>query len=86
MLLFATGGTTWFAFHPLTPINEQDHPVWNPLLYTLDQMLPVVTLGHDDMWQARGASQWVTVVLIAVGWTLATTVAAGISRGLHRER
>ncbi|WP_190815492.1 bactofilin family protein [Saccharopolyspora pogona] len=86
MLLFVTGGTGWFAFHPLIPINEQDHPVWNPLLYTLDQMLPVVTLGHDDMWQARGASQWVTVVLIAVGWTLATTVAAGISRGLHRER
>ncbi|MEV6228694.1 oxidoreductase [Saccharopolyspora shandongensis] len=86
MLLFATAGTAWFAFHPLIPINEQDHPVWNPLLYTLDQMVPVVTLGQDDMWQARGVSQWVTVVLVAVGWTLATTVAAGISRGLHRER
>ncbi|MER5391067.1 oxidoreductase [Saccharopolyspora sp. NPDC002686] len=83
---FAVVGTAWFSFHPLVPINEQDHPVWNPLLYTLDQMLPVVSLGHDDMWQARGASQWVTVALVTAGWTLATTVAAGVSRGLHRER
>ncbi|SEG15020.1 hypothetical protein SAMN02982929_01635 [Saccharopolyspora kobensis] len=83
---FAVVGTAWFVFHPLVPVNEQDRPVWNPLLYTLDQMLPVVSLGHDDMWQARGLSQWVTVALVAAGWTLATTVAAGFSRALHRER
>ncbi|KAA5826029.1 oxidoreductase [Saccharopolyspora hirsuta] len=86
LVAFAVVGTAWFSFHPLIPVNEQDRPVWNPLLYTLDQMLPVVSLGHDDMWQARGVSQWVTVALVAAGWTLATTVAAGISRALHRER
>ncbi|GAA0527218.1 oxidoreductase [Saccharopolyspora thermophila] len=86
LLLFAAAGTAWFDAHPLVPINEQDHPVWSPLLYTVDQMLPVVTLGHDDMWQARGVSQWVSVVLVAVGWILATTIAAGISRGLNRDR
>ncbi|GAA4616148.1 oxidoreductase [Saccharopolyspora hordei] len=85
LVAFAVAGTAWFSAHPLVPINEQDHPVWNPLLYTLDQMLPVVSLGHDDMWQARGVSQWVMVALVTAGWTLATTVAAGISRALHRE-
>ncbi|MER7011693.1 oxidoreductase [Saccharopolyspora sp. NPDC000359] len=83
---FAVVGTAWFSAHPLVPVNEQDRPVWNPVLYTLDQMLPVVSLGHDDMWQARGLSQWVTVALVTAGWTLATTVAAGVSRALHRER
>ncbi|WP_249124339.1 oxidoreductase [Saccharopolyspora erythraea] len=86
LLLFGVVGTVWFSFHELVPINQDDHPVWNPLLYTVDQLVPIINLGHDGMWQARGHSQWITVLLIAAGWILATTVAAGISRGLRRER
>lgn len=86
LLLFGAAGTTWFNHHELQPINEDDHPVWNPLLYTVDQLVPIINLGHDVMWQAQGHSQWITVVLIAAGWILATTVAAGISRALRRER
>lgn len=84
--LFAVVGTLWFGGHRLEPINDEDHPVWNPFLYTVDQLVPIVNLGHDVMWQAEGHSQWITVVLIAVGWVLATTVAAGITRSLRRER
>ncbi len=85
LMLLTAAGTTWFSYHPLTPINSEDHPVWNPFLYTVDQLMPIVNLGHDLMWQAHGNSQWITVVLIASGWILATTVAAGITRGLRRE-
>lgn len=87
LVLFAAAGTAWFGSRkPLDPINAEDNPVWNPFLYTVDQLVPIVNLGHDVMWQAKGHSQWITVVLIAVGWILATTVAAGISRALRRER
>ena len=86
LLLFGVVGTVWFSYHELVPINQDDHPVWNPFLYTVDQLVPIINLGHDGMWQARGHSQWITVVLIAAGWILATTVAAGISRALRRER
>lgn len=86
LLGFAVGGTLWFQHHPLQPINEEDHPIWNPFLYTVDQLVPIINLGHDVMWRAEGTSQWITVVLIAAGWILATTVAAGITRGLQRER
>ncbi|MFD0918147.1 oxidoreductase [Saccharopolyspora rosea] len=85
LVVLTAAGTSWFSFHELTPINADDHPVWNPLLYTVDQLLPIINLGNDNMWQARGVSQWITVVLIAAGWVLATTVAAGVSRALRRE-
>ncbi|MFR9730517.1 polymer-forming cytoskeletal protein [Saccharopolyspora sp. MS10] len=85
LLAFAAAGSAWFSAHELQPINEEDHPVWNPFLYTVDQLVPIINLGHDVMWRADGHSQWITVVLIAVGWVLATTVAAGITRALRRE-
>lgn len=86
LLLVGVLGSVWFNEHELVPVNEEDHPVWNPVLYTVDQLVPVVDLGNDGIWRAEGASQWITVALIAAGWTLATTVAAGISRALQRER
>ena len=85
LILFAAGGTTWFSYHPLVPINSEDHPVWSPFLYTVDQLVPIINLGNDVMWRATGNSQWITVVLIAAGWILATTVAAGITRSLRRD-
>ncbi|WP_460958440.1 hypothetical protein [Parasphingorhabdus pacifica] len=85
LLLFAALGTSWFSRHELEPINQEDNPVWSPLLYTVDQLVPIVNLGHDVMWRAQGPSQWITVGLIAAGWILATTVAAGITRTLRRN-
>lgn len=87
LLFFGIAGTTWFSLNdPLVPINQDDRPIWNPFLYTVDQLVPIINLGHDVMWRAEGHSQWITVTLITAGWILATTVAAGISRTLRRER
>lgn len=84
LVVLSVLGTTWFSFNRLSPINQDDEPVWNPFLYTVDHMVPVVNLGHEGTWRAMGASQWITVLLIAAGWILATTVAAGITRTLRR--
>lgn len=86
LLLFAGGGTWWFSFHELVPIAHEDRPVWNPFLYTVDQLVPIVNFGNDGVWRAEGASQWITVALITAGWILATTVATGINRSLYRDR
>ncbi|MDI2031278.1 oxidoreductase [Saccharopolyspora sp. TS4A08] len=86
LVLLSAAGTTWFSMHgPLQPVNAEDHPHWSPLLYTVDQLVPIINLGHDVMWRTSGTSQWITVALIAAGWVLATTVAAGITRALRRD-
>ncbi len=86
LLLALAVGSLWFGFHPrLTEINEQDHLIWNPVLYTLDLLVPIIDFGNKNRWQAPGASQWIASGLIATGWVLATTAAAGLTRMLRRN-
>lgn len=78
-------GSLWFAAGPrLKEINEQDHLWWNPWLFTIDLVVPIVDFGNKNRWQTPGASQWIASGLIALGWILATTVAAGLTRLLKR--
>jgi hypothetical protein len=79
-------GTVWFATHAVpTVVNSDDHLVWNPFLFTIDHLVPIVDFGFKNRWQVTGVSQWVTAGLIASGWILATTVAAGLTRMLRRS-
>jgi hypothetical protein len=79
-------GSVWFSLQP-EPVeaNTDDHLVWNPVLFTIDQLVPIVDFGHKNRWHFDGASQWITAGLVAAGWILATTVAAGITRMLRRS-
>ncbi|ALG15730.1 hypothetical protein AOZ06_52760 [Kibdelosporangium phytohabitans] len=77
-------GTVWFAFHRLSHLDNDQNPVWNPALLALDLLLPIIDLGQDKMWRMDGNSEWVSGILIAAGWVLATTVAAGATRLLKR--
>jgi hypothetical protein len=72
-----------FRFCPLT--NQDDHLVWNPFLYTLDLLIPIVDFGNKNRWAVAGVSQWFAAGLTAAGWLLATTVAAGVTRMLRRQ-
>ncbi|GLZ37502.1 hypothetical protein [Actinokineospora sp. NBRC 105648] len=86
LLGFLIAGTVWFSLLPRPhEINADDHLVWNPVLYTLDLLVPIVDFGHKNKWAIGGAAQWISAVLIALGWILATTVAAGITRMLRRN-
>ncbi|MEU5953309.1 oxidoreductase [Streptomyces sp. NPDC047525] len=71
------------ADHPA--IKPGEHPNWNPALFSLDLLLPVINLGQDSYWQLRGGWQWFAAILILLGWVLATTVAAGATRLLRRN-
>ncbi|MFD1661188.1 oxidoreductase [Streptomyces caeni] len=70
------------ASHP--PVNKDAHPPWNPSLLALDLLLPVIDLGQAGQWQLSGGWQWLSAVVILLGWILATTVAAGATRLLRR--
>lgn len=78
-------GALWFADHRLAPLSADQNPSWNPWLYSADLLIPVVNLGQDGLWRTDGASQWIAGLLIALGWILATTVAAGVSHVLRRR-
>lgn len=80
------GDPSTFAQYRFCPItNQDDHLVWNPFLFTLDELVPIIDFGNKNRWALPGPSQWFASALIAAGWILATTVAAGVTRMLGRK-
>ena len=78
-------GTIAFAIHPPAPLGQGPGPEFNPLLYTLDLLLPIVGFGQKGGFDPRGWEHWLAAGLIAAGWVLATTIAAGVTRVLSRQ-
>jgi hypothetical protein len=64
-------------------VESSGAPGFNSLLYTVDVLLPFIDLGYGK-WVAVGAAQMVTVVLVVLGWVLATAVIAAFAGVLHR--
>jgi hypothetical protein len=83
-LLLAAGSIT-FALAPPPPLQAGATPHFNPFFYTLDLLLPVVNLGQKGAFNPAGAEQWLSYFLIAAGWVLVTTIAAGAARVLSRR-
>lgn len=83
-VLLAAGSVT-FAVAPPPSLGPGNTPRFNPVVYTLDLLLPVVDLGQKHAFNPAGAEQWLSYLLIAAGWILVTTVAAGAARVLSRR-
>ena len=81
--LLAAGSALFGTWHP-EPVGGGPYPRFQPVIYTLDLLLPLVDLGQERAYEPSGAMQWVGIVLIGTGWLLATTVAAGAGRVLRR--
>lgn len=84
VILLATGSII-FAVAPPAPLQPATAPHFNPVIYTLDLLLPVVDLGQKYAFDPAGAEQWFSYVLVAAGWILVTTIAAGAARILSRR-
>lgn len=78
-------GAWWFSAHAVRPINPREHPTWDPFLYALDLVIPIVNLGHETAWNPTGADKAVAMTLTISGWLLATAVVAGARRILNRR-
>ncbi|MER5383665.1 hypothetical protein ABT040_25915 [Streptomyces sp. NPDC002688] len=84
LAVFFTVGTTMFSTWPPNPVGDGARPDFQAAVYTLDLLLPLIDFGQEPAFDAHGAMQWVVVVLVSVGWILATAAAAGANRVLRR--
>jgi hypothetical protein len=84
MLLWAIGSLAFSLHHP-PPADGADPRTFQPVIYTLGLLLPVIDFQQEDTFTPQGAQSWLAFLLIAAGWILTTTVAAAILRGLRGE-
>jgi hypothetical protein len=82
-LLLIIGSVTFDLQRP-PAIQTGPAPHFNPVIYTLDLLLPLVDLGQKHAFNPSGAGQWLSYLLVAAGWVLVTTVAAAAARVLRR--
>ncbi len=84
LVALAAFGTIVFQHQPA--IQEPGHTTeFNPFLYTLDLLLPVGSLGQEGEFSPHGVYLWISDALVAAGFILGLTVAAGVTRVLSRD-
>ncbi|TDB89849.1 hypothetical protein E1264_07040 [Actinomadura sp. KC216] len=85
LLALLVTGTVAFASHHPPPVNPGGQSAFNPFIYTLDVLLPVINFGFETAYRPDGLWQWLTFALTASGWILATAIIAGITRTVIRQ-
>ncbi|GAA1813187.1 membrane-associated oxidoreductase [Luedemannella flava] len=83
LLTLAAIGTTVFNWYP--PQRGPGAAAFHPLLYTLDLLIPIVSLGQESAFGLAGQARWLAYVLTAMGWILFTAVAAALTRTVNRS-
>jgi hypothetical protein len=88
IFLVAISAPIFADAHPddITPARRlSEIPPFEPVVYTLDVLVPVVSLGQRGAWIPHAAAQWCSVALTIAGWALTTAVVAGLSGVLRRD-
>jgi hypothetical protein len=62
------------------------YPAFQPWLYTLDLLMPVVDFRQSDFWVPHRAAEWFSTAFIISGWALATALVIGLGSVFTRER
>ncbi|WP_329335509.1 membrane-associated oxidoreductase [Streptomyces sp. NBC_01352] len=78
-------GSVAYALHHPRPLKPSEAPDFNPLFYTLDLLLPVISFGQEGAFAPEGGYQTLSYALVIAGWILATTVFAGVTRTVSRQ-
>lgn len=82
--LLAAGSVAFALEHPRA-LKASEAPDFDPVFYTLDLLLPVISFGQESAFAPSGWHQSLSYVLILTGWILATTVVAGVTRTVSRQ-
>ncbi|MGW0754310.1 oxidoreductase [Streptomyces sp. NPDC002587] len=86
LLVLALLGTLSFGMHSPTPSKPGEGAPFQPLIYTLDLLIPIGGLGQRTAWYwSSDILQWLAYLLIAAGWVLTTAVIAGVTRTLQKN-
>lgn len=78
-------GAVTYGLHEPPRAEPGKGPQFSALVYAADLLLPVIDFGQEKAFAPTGAHQWLAYLLVAAGWVFATTVAAGVTRGLKRQ-
>ncbi|SEC21003.1 hypothetical protein SAMN04490357_1451 [Streptomyces misionensis] len=79
-------GTLCFGTHSPSPVQRGEGARFQPLVYTLDLLMPIGGLGQRAAWYwSNDSLQWLAYLLIAFGWVLTTAVIAGVTRTLQKN-
>ena len=55
-------------------------PPFQPVVYTVDLLVPVISLGQRTAWNpVSGVAQWTALALTLVGWVLTAAFVAGLA-------
>jgi hypothetical protein len=79
------GGILFTIFHEdIRPRNANAAP-FQPWLYTLDLLLPVINLKQRDFFIPESTGLWLSVVFTITGWILGTVLAIGVVHMIKRS-
>ncbi|MFB7259437.1 oxidoreductase [Streptomyces nojiriensis] len=86
LLALTLVGALAFGTHSPQPVKPDEGAPFQPLVYTLDLLIPIGGLGQRTAWYwTQGGLQWLAYLLIAFGWVLTTAVIAGVTRTLQKS-
>jgi hypothetical protein len=78
-------GSVAYGLHQPEALKPSEAPHFNPVFYTLDLLLPVISFGQEEAFAPAGWYQYLAYALIITGWILATTVVTGVTRTVSRQ-
>ncbi|MFB6679677.1 oxidoreductase [Streptomyces sp. NPDC056390] len=79
-------GTLSFGTASPSPVQRSEGAPFQPLVYTLDLLIPIGGLGQRTAWYWPNDSlQSLAYLLIAFGWMLTTAIIAGVTRTLQKN-
>jgi hypothetical protein len=84
LTLLAAILTTYTAVRPPLPTSNSS-PSFNPLIYAIDVLLPILNLGQQNSYTPVGAGRWITWLVTLCGWVLASAVVTAVTRTITRE-
>jgi hypothetical protein len=77
----AAGWAFFGAYRP-PPVNPAAHPSFNAGIYSVNLLVPAPGLGNASDWNPQGPGLAVAAGLRVLGWLLAITVIAAITRAV----
>jgi hypothetical protein len=87
--LLAVGATVFAWAYPgemaLAKKPGDPLPAFQPWIYSLDVLLPVVNLHQEEFWIPQGVARWWAWFSILAGWLLTTVVVAALSGLLRKD-